>query len=78
MSEWRDIESAPKDKHVLLFGLLDVLESNRQLYGGLHHPTIASGYWDEIDEAWSVVGGTWEGPWIKATHWTDLPDKPQA
>lgn len=74
---WQPIETAPKDgKWVLLFGLLDVLEDRKQLYCGLEHPCLTAGYWDGIDGAWSPVGGTWEGPWIKATHWQPLPSPP--
>ena len=75
---WQPIETAPKDQPLLLFGLLEVLESDRQLHANLDVPRRAAGYWDEIDGAWSVQGGTWEGPWIAATHWMPLPAPPEA
>lgn len=76
--EWRtDIENAPMDEIVLLYGLLDVLDSRRELYGNLDRPTRVAGYWDSIDEAWCPIGGTWEGPWIKPTHWAKLMEAPK-
>ena len=73
---WQSISSAPQSEVILLFGKLDVLDDQKPLYGSLDTPVRATGYWDDVDEAWSVVGGTWEGPWISATHWAVLPPAP--
>ncbi len=77
MSEWQDIASAPKDQVVLLYGKLDA-GPRRELYGDLSQSVRVAGYWDMIDQAWSPVGGTWEGPWIEATHWKPLDPPPSS
>lgn len=72
MSEWKPIESAPKDgTHVLLFGRPSDQE-------GLRFKSKArlTGYWDNIDEAWCATTSTWEGPFIDATKWQPLPPPP--
>lgn len=77
MSEWRDIGTAPKDgTHLLLWGLLDPIPAQRELYSGLGRPTCVIGCWDAIDEAWAVHGGTWLGPFFKPTHYQTLPAPP--
>lgn len=77
---WRDIASAPKDTVILLYGLLDPHPDSRELYSNLDRPVHAVGYWDPIDEAWSLVGSTWLGPWIKPSHWTAIlfPNPPHS
>ncbi len=71
MSEWQDIASAPKDKHVLLFGKQSAIEELGEFTGPL------SGYWDAIDSSWCATASTWRGPFIEATHWMPLPPPPQ-
>ena len=68
----KPIKDAPKDKLLILRGSLVVHESQEQLYGDLSRPVTCIGYWDEIDDAWSPTGGTWEGPWIDATHYSEF------
>lgn len=74
--EWQPIETAPKDKLILLFGLLDPHPEDIGLHGNLDRPGRYTGYWCQLDEAWSVAGGTWLGPWVNPTHWMPLPDPP--
>lgn len=78
MVEWRDIETAPRDAVIMLFGLLDPHPSDREAHAQLDKPKRFTGYWDEVDEAWCPVGSTWEGPWIIPTHWLPLPPAPGA
>ena len=73
---WRGIESAPKDALLLLWGLLDPHPQEAGLHGSLDRPSRAAGYWDDIDQAWSLAGSTWLGPWFKPTHWMPLPEPP--
>jgi len=75
-SAWQDISTAPRNRVIMLYGPLDVLPDRRQLYGDISESVRATGYWDAIDGAWSLVGGTWEGPWIKATRWQEAPEAP--
>lgn len=76
MGEWQPIETAPRDRVIMLYGPLIVLPDNRELYGDLSRAVRVTGYWDSVDDEWSVVGGTWEGPWIAATLWQEAPDAP--
>lgn len=76
MGEWMDIETAPKDELILLYGYLEPHPDSREMYANLHRPKRAVGYWCEIDEAWCPVGSTWVGPWFKPSHWQALPPPP--
>jgi hypothetical protein len=76
VSEWQPIETAPKDCVSLLYGDLDPHPSDRHLHPRVLGPMRVTGYWDSIDDAWSIVGSTWTGPWFKPTHWMPLPDPP--
>lgn len=63
MSEWRPIETAPKDSSEIL------------VCGGYRH---AVAYWDEDDEAWvSDYRGKGNGAYVEATHWMPLPELPK-
>lgn len=69
---WQPIETAPKDRHVLLFGKqnpMSVLRTDGSL--------VFTGYWDAMDDAWCSSGSTWEGPFYEPTHWMPLPVPPQ-
>lgn len=72
---WKNnIDDAPRDKVILLYGTL---------YGPAFtncHPQqkiIACGYWDVIDEAWVLTDTAWDGPFIKPTHWDITNDTPE-
>jgi hypothetical protein len=71
---WKTIASAPTDRHILLYG--------KQVGGSRNDEVkwdgniVASGYWDGIDTSWCVTGSTWRGPFIKPTHWMELPEAP--
>lgn len=74
---WRDIESAPRDKPVLIYGGTMTTDF---AYGDWEHtgPTIATMTWDGAtwDAGWAE--GVQEQAWIKnPTHWMPLPDPPQ-
>lgn len=76
MSGWQPIETAPKDRRILLYGHID---PNAPFDGLIWTaPRPFSGYWDEIDEAWCCDGSTWKGPFMKVTHWMPLPEPPEA
>lgn len=72
---WQPISTAPKDKVVLLYGKIDPNTEFELLIW--KEPSVFSGYWDNIDEAWTTSGSTWEGPFMVATHWMPLPPKPE-
>ena len=75
--EWQPIETAPRDRLILLFGLLDPHPDDRELYGSLDRPTRVAGSWCELDEAWCPMGATWTGPWFKPSYWMPLPPPPK-
>lgn len=68
---WKKIKSAPRDRHLLLFGTM-----RKHLMVGFSGPVIFSGYWDEIDGCWCCTGSTENGPFFDPTHWMPLPDAP--
>jgi hypothetical protein len=73
--EWQPIETAPKAGKLLLFGNIDP----EHPFPGLkwNKPSVFSGYWDSLDEAWCPDGATWEGPFMDVTHWMPLPKAPE-
>ncbi len=68
---WKPIESAPKDRRILLFGQMRPVEGLR-----MKGPEVFTGYYDEIDSAWCGSGATASGPWYDPTHWMELPSPP--
>lgn len=68
---WQPIETAPRDKHLLLYGTQLPCEGIN-MAGPVHF----TGYWDAIDEAWCSTGSTWTGPFYEPTHWMPLPRPP--
>lgn len=75
---WRPIEEAPKDgTRVLTRGLLDPIPGQCELYYGLDIPTTTACYWDQVDEAWCIVGATWLGPFFRPTNFMPLPTPPR-
>jgi hypothetical protein len=74
---WKPISEAPKDgTRILMQGNRDPIPSQRELYHGLDIPTTVTGYWDQVDYAWAVVGSTWTGPFFKPSAWQPLPSPP--
>lgn len=73
MPKWELIETAPRDKMVLLFG-----EQKPHEFVNFSEPLVFSGYWDVIDEAWCSTASSWSGPFYKPTHWMPLPEAPEA
>lgn len=76
MTEWRDISTAPKDRVLLLYGHIDPSTSFEALRW--NEPSVFTGAWDSIDEAWVPLGGTWEGPFMVVSHWAERPDGPDS
>jgi hypothetical protein len=72
MSDWQTIDSAPKDRGILLYGTQAYPMPELNLKG----PLVFSGYWDSIDEAWCASGSTWAGPFFDCTHWMEQPKPP--
>lgn len=75
MMEWQPIETAPKDINILLFGMIDP-DTTFELLRWVE-PIVFSGRWDAIDEYFVPSGGTWEGPFMRCTHWAHLPEPPK-
>lgn len=73
---WRPIAEAPKDTLILLYGVLDPHADDVHLYSNLEEPTRCVGFWDALEQAWSIVGSIWTGPWFKPTHFMPLPSPP--
>lgn len=69
---WRPIETAPKRGMILVYGQPKDTEDLRFTGPGIH-----AAYWDEIDQAYCLDGGTWLGPFIAPTHWMPLPEPPK-
>ena len=69
---WNTIETAPRDRRLLLFGQM-------RRYEGLqvNGPEVFTGYYDDIDDAWCGSGSTAEGPFYDPTHWMELPEPPK-
>lgn len=70
--KWRPIETAPRNRSVLLFGKM----RPHEMFGSTEKLMVFSGYWDEIDTAWCSTGSTWTGPFFEPTHWMPLPLPP--
>lgn len=76
MSDWLPIETADKTAgSMLLFGCID--PDHRFSAIRWDKPSVFTGYWDSLDEAWCASGSTWEGPFMRVTHWMPLPAPPQ-
>ncbi|MEH2501270.1 hypothetical protein V1290_000081 [Bradyrhizobium sp. AZCC 1578] len=73
---WQPIETAPKDKTILLYG--PQVGGSKDDLAGWDGNIVASGYYDGIDTSWCVTGSTWRGPFIGATHWMPLPAPPDS
>lgn len=73
MSKWKPGNTAPKQGMILVYGRPRDCEGLK--FSG---PDIHAAYWDSIDSAFCLDGGTWLGPFIKPTHWMPLPKPPEA
>jgi len=76
VSEWRTARSAPKDKVILVFGKPEDLVINGMTMLSHKKPGCHTAYWDEIDNAFVLTGGSYYGPFIRPTHWMPLPEAP--
>jgi hypothetical protein len=72
MSEWRQIDSAPHDCTILVFGKPSDVEGVRFI-----KEAIFTAYWDDIDSSFCLSGASWLGPFIRPTHWMPVPPSPQ-
>lgn len=70
---WRDISTAPKDGHCLLYGRQTDKSSDVRFKGEF----VTTGYWDAMDEAWCATGSNWTGPFLEPSHWMPLPEPPE-
>lgn len=59
--EWQPIQTAPKDKLVLL--------AMYPHHGYVEAPIKVGGFWDG---KWNIFGGSW-----RPTHWQSLPEPPK-
>lgn len=69
VQNWQPIETAPKDKLILLWGRY---WSDGQ--GWFNQPLM--GHWVEVRDRWEAVSAVgWFG--VRPTHWMLLPEPPQ-
>jgi len=70
--DWRPIETAPKDRGILVYGKPEDIEGVRFLSNGVH-----AAYWDDIDSRFCLKGATWMGPFIDPICWQEEPYAPE-
>lgn len=70
---WQSMKSAPKDKHILLYGIVTGGDDSVKF---TDKPMMLTGYYDMIDDAWCSTTASWNGPFIKAIAWMELPESP--
>lgn len=64
---WQPIETAPKDgTDVLLWAAVP----------GTKDYIAVSGYFDEMDDAWTGAVNSIYGPFVNPTHWMHIPTPP--
>jgi len=68
MSEWKPIETAPKDTSVLLYTFFGLIYCGRERYGNLGEPNQREFMW-RCDSS---------GRYANPTHWMPLPAPPEA
>ena len=86
MSEWRPIETAPKDGTAFLAWCDAVYGEVSGFMDGLCFITQLAGEPDDRSDAeisgcsgpWWIDGGDYYGCWSRPTHWMPLPDPPIA
>lgn len=79
MSDWRPIETAPKDgTHVILWVPFFMPQTVREKLGRGYGAVLAGG-WNSWEKVWALeIGGSCVGPkYMVPTHWMPLPDPPQ-
>lgn len=76
MADWQPIETAPKDRTILVYGKPEPLIIDGQQLVTFHKPAVYSAAWDSVDDAFVVSGGSWLGPFVTPTHWQALPAPP--
>ena len=74
--EWQPIETAPKDRTILVYGQPSNLKVNGDVLVTYRAPLVCTAAWDELDDAYVVTGGSWLGPFVDPTHWMPLPKPP--
>jgi hypothetical protein len=73
MTKWKPIKGAPKGTPILVYGKPTDVEGLKFQSSG-----VFTAYWDSVDGSFCLSGATWEGPFIKPTHWMPLPTAPSA
>lgn len=69
---WQPAKTAPRNGNtILVYGK----PKNTKLVQ-FTKPGIHTAYWDPIDSAFCLTGGTWEGPFIKPKKWQPAPEPP--
>jgi hypothetical protein len=63
--------TAPKGQKILVWGKPKNTKLISFYSEGWH-----TANWDEIDQAFCLTGGTWEGPFIKPKFWMPCPPAP--
>lgn len=67
---WRPIETAPKDGHILVYGIWRNELGQEDTGPSIHVVTYECGLWE-------VTGGCFYQSCVDATHWQPLPKPPQ-
>ena len=78
MSNWRTIDSAPKDGTE--FQAWTVLKDGADLEGGIWEPCARFNPESEAFEIWTRVDydqDGWQTDWFYPTHWQPLPAPPE-
>jgi hypothetical protein len=73
-SPWRPMETAPKDRPILLYGTWD---TERPIEDLKEDPDIFMAEFDECG-AWSIIGGDYSCTYVwRPRCWAPLPDPPK-
>lgn len=70
MTEWQPIESAPKDRPILVWGPPED-DSPKQI-----RAQCVVAFWCACLSEWHLADADEEPTWIGITHWMPLPDPP--
>ena len=77
MTQWQPVETAPKDRVILIYGKPSNLILDGNFLTVFHRAAIFTAEWDDIDASFVLSGGSWLGPFVNPTHWMPLPDPPK-